>query len=77
VLQGRHCPLTERPIAALIHHASVGGRYAPCGAEFRIPSVIVEERLDAEPEPVGAVAHVGLDRGPDHVLKRMRDLLAA
>ena len=75
VLNGRRCPLGERPIAALIYHPGLGGRYAPCGSEFRIPSVIVEERLAAEPEPVGRYARVGLDHGADHVVTTMRGLL--
>jgi hypothetical protein len=75
VLQGRRCPLGERPIAALVYRPAIGGRYAPCGSEFRIPSVIVEERLVDEPEPIGSYARVGLDHGADHVVRVMQGLL--
>jgi hypothetical protein len=78
VLQGRHCPLAERPLAAIVYRPTDdGGRYAPCGPEFRVPSVIVEERLEREPEALGTIARVGLDHGADHVVRRMQELLAA
>jgi len=77
VFQGRDCPLGERPVAALIYRpAGAAGRYAPCGRALRVPSVIVEEHLDAEPAVAGRVARVGLDRGPDRVVRTMEDLLA-
>lgn len=76
VFQGRPCPLRDRPIAALIYRPTdATGRYAPCGRAFRIPSVIVEQHLEAEPAVVGSMARVGLDRGPDRVVRTMEDLL--
>lgn len=78
VFQGRDCPIAERPVAALIYRpAGSTGRYAPCGRALRVPSVIVEQRLEAEPVTVGSMARVGLDRGPDRVVRTMEDLLTA
>jgi hypothetical protein len=76
VLQGRHCPLGDRPVAALVYHPGLHGRYAPCGSDLHVPVVVVEDRLDEQPEPVGGVAQVGLDRGVGHVVGRMQDLIA-
>ena len=78
VFQGRDCPLAERPVAALIYRP-VGstGRCAPCGRALHVPSVIVEQQLEAEPAVVGSMARVGLDRGPDRVVRTMEDLLTA
>lgn len=78
VFQGRPCPLAERPVAALIYRpAGERGRYAPCGRALRVPAVIVEEHLESEPTSDGRMARVGLDRGPDRVVRTMEDLLAA
>jgi hypothetical protein len=78
VLRGGVCPIRERPLAALIFHpAGARGRYAPCGPALRVPAVVVEERMEAEPVVSGRFAHVGLDRGADRVVRTMDDLLAA
>jgi hypothetical protein len=76
VLLGRRCPLSERPIAAMMCHPD-GEPYAPCGMEFRVPSVIVEERLDGTLRHEGAVARMGPHDGPARLVTRMQDLLAA
>ena len=76
VFQGRPCPLTERPVAAIVFRdEGEVGRYAPCGAAFGIPEVIVEEHLDAEPAAIGRMARVGADRGPDRVIVTMEQML--
>ncbi|HZD16657.1 MAG TPA: hypothetical protein VE669_00800 [Actinomycetota bacterium] len=78
VFQGQPCPIAERPVAALIYRpAGSTGRYAPCGRALRVPSMIVEQHLEDEPAVVGTTARVGLDRGPDRVVRTMEDLLAA
>ena len=76
VFQGHPCPMTERPVAAIVFR-EVGevGRYAPCGAAFSIPEVIVEEHLDAEPATVGRMTRVGFDHGPDPVIVAMEKML--
>ncbi len=76
VLRGRPCPLGERPMAAVICHAD-GRPYAPCGVEFRIPFVVVEELLEGEPERFGSAARVGPGESSERVVSRMRELLAA
>lgn len=77
VFRGKQCPLAERPLAAIVYRAEgERARYAPCGAALRIPEVIVEEHLDADPETVGRTARMGLDRGPDRVVREMEQLLA-
>ncbi len=77
VFRGRPCPLAERPLAAIVYRADgERGSYAPCGAAFRIPEVIVEEHLDAEPASLGRMARMGLDRGSDGVVREMELLLS-
>ena len=76
VFRGKPCPLAERPLAAIVYRTEgERARYAPCGGAFRIPEVIVEEHLDAEPETVGRMARMGFDRGPDRVVREMEQLL--
>jgi len=76
VFQGHPCPLTERPVAAIVFRdEGETGRYAPCGAAFDIPEVIVEEHVDAEPVTLGRMARVGADRGPDRVIITMEKML--
>lgn len=77
VFLGNPCPLTERPDAALVFRATdERGRYAPCGSVFNVPEVIVEERLDAEPAPVGNMMRVGFERGPERVVSDLQHLLS-
>lgn len=76
VFRGRPCPLAERPLAAIVYRADgEHGRYAPCGAAFRIPEVIAEEHLDAEPAIIGRMVRIGFDRGSDRVVREMEQLL--
>jgi len=77
VFQGHPCPMTDRPVAAIVFRdEGEVGRYAPCGAAFGIPEVIVEEHLDAEPATVGRMTRVGFDHGPDRVIAAMEKMLA-
>ena len=76
VFQGHPCPLTERPVAAIVFRGEGEvGRYAPCGAAFAVPEVIVEEHLDVEPATVGRMARVGADRDPDRIIVAMEQML--
>ena len=76
VFQGHPCPMTDRPVAAIVFRdEGEMGRYAPCGAAFGIPEVIVEEHLEAEPAMVGPMARVGADHGPDRVIITMEKML--
>jgi hypothetical protein len=76
VLRGRPCPLDERPMAAVICHED-GQLYAPCGAEFWVPFVVVEDRLAGEPERLGNAVRVGPGESAERVVGRMREVLAA
>lgn len=77
VFQGHPCPMTERPVAAIVFrgHDEVG-RYAPCGAAFSVPEVIVEEHLGAEPATVGRMTRLGIDEGSDRIIVAMEEMLA-
>jgi hypothetical protein len=77
VFQGHPCPMTERPVAAIVfRQPDEVGRYAPCGAAFAIPEVIVEEHPEGGPATVGRMARVGFDQGPDPVIVAMEKMLA-
>ena len=77
VFQGHPCPMTERPVAAIVfREEDEVGRYAPCGAAFRIPEVVVEEHMEAEPATVGQVTRLGFDHGPDPVIVAMEKMIA-
>jgi hypothetical protein len=52
------------------------GSYAPCGAAFGIPEVIVEEHLDVEAATVGRMTRVEANRGPDSVIVAMEKMIA-
>ena len=77
VFQGHPCPMTDRPVAAIVfREQGEVGRYAPCGAAFGIPEVIVEEHLDAEPATVGRTTRVGANHGPEPVIVAMEKMIA-
>jgi len=76
VFQGRPCPLSDRLVAAIVvRDPDETGRYAPCGYAFRIPEVIVEEHLAAEPATIGRLTRMGFDHGPESVIATMEDQL--
>jgi hypothetical protein len=76
VFQGRPCPMSERPVAAIVFRdEGETGRYAPCGAAFGIPEVIVEDHLEGPPAEVGRMARIGFDHGPDAVIVTMERML--
>lgn len=77
VFQGHPCPMTERPVAAIVFRGEGEvGRYAPCGEAFLVPEVIVEEHLDVEPATVGRMTRLGSDQGPERVIVAMEEMLA-
>jgi hypothetical protein len=77
VFQGHPCPMTERPVAAIVfREKGEVGSYAPCGAAFGIPEVIVEEHLDVEAATVGRMTRVEANRGPDSVIVAMEKMIA-
>lgn len=77
VFRGRACPLRRRPTAVIEWRAEgETGRYAPCATTFRVPEVIVEDQLGAEPATVGAMTRMGPDPGAPGVIVAMERLLA-
>jgi hypothetical protein len=77
VFEGHPCPMSDRPVAAIVfREPGETGRYAPCGAAFAVPEVIVEEHLDAEPATIGRMARIGFDRGPERVVVAMEKMIA-
>jgi len=76
VFQGHPCPMTERPVAAIVfREEGAVGKYAPCGAAFSVPEVIVEENLNAEPATIGGITRLGSDQGSDRVIVAMEEML--
>ena len=77
VFAGMPCPLGERPTAAIVFRMQgETGRMAPCGAAFRVPEVLVDEHLEAEPATIGSMTRMGADLGTDRLVGEMEKLLA-
>jgi hypothetical protein len=78
VLLGRDCPISDRPLAALISR-SVGDLAppAPCGPALGVPAVVIQERTQAEPEIVGVFTPTGMERTAGRTIDVLEDLLAA